>query len=60
MKMQETNVIHFTENNLIERYKNTPIDSIDKYHFNINTIEEHKMLNKSDLVIYTNNKGELV
>ena len=57
MKVQETNVIHFTEDNLIKKYKNLRINSIAKHHFSINTIEEHKMLSKSDLVIYTNNKG---
>ena len=57
MKIQETKVIYFTENNLIKEHKSLPIDFIQEWHFNINTIQEENMLSKAELVIYTNNKG---
>jgi histidinol phosphatase-like enzyme len=57
MKIQETKVIHFTEDNLIEEHKSLSIDFVQEWHFNINTIQEENMLSKAELVIYTNNKG---
>jgi hypothetical protein len=55
--IKKVEVVYLKHKDLNKRYKDLHINFIETHHFKTNTIEEHKLITKAELIIYINNEG---